>query len=198
MKSIYVGILTLLAGHAHGDQLYVSDKLVISVYPEMESETGKIANLETGDAVEVIERRDRYIKVKLKDEREGWVRASYLTAQAPAIVRLRELQSAAVPPAPDNRKTELTKEVAALKSQNALLQAELAAQQTAVASVSATTAPPTPVTGETTPAPAATNALRNGWVLPLCVVIGGLLGFGFGYRTLSMKIRKKYGNLKVI
>jgi len=28
-------------------------------------------------------------------------------------------------------------------------------------------------------------------------LIGGLIGFGFGYRMLAGRIRRKYGNLKI-
>lgn len=201
MKRIVIGLCALTALQAQGEQVYVSDKLVVGVYPEMTSETAKIANLETGDAVEVIERADRYIKVKLSDDREGWVRASYLTAQPPAIVRLRELQGAAATPSTmDAGKAELGKEVAALKQQNTALQDELSALKQSMAAMMTNSAPSQPLsaTSEVAVQTIAPTTLPRWWAMPLAILVAGLFGFAFGYRTMSAKIRKKYGNLKVI
>src|SRR5689334_23309028 len=73
-------------------RLFVSDKLVLNVYAEPDQGSSRIATIETGDAVDELERAENFIRVRLHDGREGWVGSSYLTSDAPAAVQLRELQ----------------------------------------------------------------------------------------------------------
>ncbi|HTE42841.1 MAG TPA: hypothetical protein VK629_18610 [Steroidobacteraceae bacterium] len=200
--------LLLTCATAHSATLYVNDKLVVGVYPEMESEDGKLANLETGDAVEELERQDKSIKVRMSDGREGWVKANYLSAQPPAIVRLKELQAAGggTAPSPPN-----TQELTQLKEHNATLQKEVeklkqaAAAQPAPVAVQPVVAQraanePAPGNGS---GPASTSAtpvamdqrahmLWAGGALAL-----GALGFLIGYQTLARRIRHKYGRVKI-
>jgi uncharacterized protein YgiM (DUF1202 family) len=73
-------------------RLFVSDKLVLNVYSEPEQAGSRVATLETGDAVDEIERGQGFVRVRLTDGREGWVGSNYLTTDAPAVVQLRDLQ----------------------------------------------------------------------------------------------------------
>jgi uncharacterized protein YgiM (DUF1202 family) len=75
------------AGEASSQSLYVSDKLVLNVYAEPNQGGGRVATIETGDAVEQLERVDNFLRVRLTDGREGWVGANYLSAEPPAIVK---------------------------------------------------------------------------------------------------------------
>src|SRR5687767_5185930 len=106
------------------ERRYVSDKLVLNVYAEPDQSGGRVATIQTGDSVEELERAGNQVRVRLEDGREGWVGANYLTSDAPAAVRLRELerdQKAPTPAAPVPDK-KLLEEIARLKKENAALQ----------------------------------------------------------------------------
>src|SRR5882724_2017395 len=78
--------LSLMSLSVHADQLFVSDKLVISVYTEANQDSDKLTTIDSGDAVEALEKAEGYTHIRLADGREGWVKSSYLNAQTPAIV----------------------------------------------------------------------------------------------------------------
>jgi len=208
-SAIVLPLLGLAANIAYAEQMYVSDKLVVGVYPEIDSENGKLANLETGDAVEALERQDKYIRIRLDDGREGWVKANYLTAQPPAIVRLKELQAAgsSAPASPP----QLTQELAQLKEQNAGLLKEVDALKQA-ASKKTESAPAPKLAPEPIPEKAPTVATHESrieyphapesgsavwrWLLAMVATAGA--GFAVGYHTFARRIRRKYGSVKII
>ena len=115
-----------VSGALHAQQLYVADKLVLNVYTEADQGSSRVATIETGDTVEELERSENFVRVRLPDGREGWVGANYLTAQPPAIVRLKELQAAQPGAAPAQPSKELTDEIARLRKQNTSLTSEVA------------------------------------------------------------------------
>src|SRR5262245_28036396 len=80
---------------ARAQPMYVDDNLVLNVHSEANQGGERVATIETGDQVEVLERVENSAHVRLPDGREGWVGAGYLTADAPAVIRLKELQAAA-------------------------------------------------------------------------------------------------------
>lgn len=183
---------------------YVSDKLVLNVYAEPDSSSARVATIETGDAIGEIESRGNYVRVRLDDGREGWVGASYLTTEIPAVARLRELQGgqkAAVAAAEKKAADEISRlknEAAALQSQLAQLKAAPAPQDEE--------APPTlrkapPETEEHQDEPrVATEPLTNrnaAWIWPLAVVVVAIVSFAAGYQALARRIRKRYGGLKI-
>jgi hypothetical protein len=204
-RYIGIGILVLACVTAQAEQLYIIDKLVVGVYPQAENEEGKLANLETGDAVEELERVDKHVRVRLSDGTEGWVKANYLTAQPPAIVRLKELQaSAATPAAPS---PQLTQELAQLKEQNAALLKETEALKQAAANRPIETAPaPTPVQSVASPAPEPSREEYYGeaetslplWMWLAAILATGSVGFLLGYQSFARRLRNKYGSVKII
>jgi SH3 domain protein len=201
-------LLFFLAASAHADPLYVSDKLVVNVYVEANQDSAKVATLESGDAVEALEKIDAYTHVRLPDSREGWIKSSYLSAQVPAIVRLKELEKTAGT-TPSSQLTSMqtaaalmTEELKQMKEQNAALQTELAAKQAATAGpphISAPTIAATqPVKDETSSPATRSTALSLGWGFTAALAIGtAALGFLVGYQVLARKIRRKYGNVKI-
>ncbi|MBC7984997.1 MAG: TIGR04211 family SH3 domain-containing protein [Candidatus Obscuribacterales bacterium] len=201
-----LSITLVLVTNARAEQLYVSDKLVVGVYPEIDSESDKISNLESGDAVEVIERAARHIRVRLSDGREGWVKANYLTPQAPAVVRLKELQGAASA----TSTTQLTQELAQLRDRNAALLKEIDAVKRATAVLAptiaasetvaiATSSTPSPTIEETATefAPRAQSSSVQ-WLWIAAVLVVGGAGFALGYQAFARRIRRKYGSVKII
>jgi hypothetical protein len=204
-RYIGIGMLVFACATAQAEQLYIIDKLVVGVYPQADSEEGKLANLETGDAVEELERIDKHVRVRLSDGTEGWVKANYLTAQPPAIVRLKELQaSGATPAAPS---PQLTQELAQLKEQNAALLKETEALKQAAASKPIEAAPvATPVQSVATPAPESSRNDFYGepetslplWMWITAILATGGVGFLVGYQSFARRLRNKYGSVKII
>ena len=212
MKSKMILIISFAAlstySTAHAEPLYISDKLVVNVYAEANPDSSKVATLDSGDALDAIEKVESYTHVRLADNREGWIKSSYLTAQAPAIVRLKELEkergnSTAVPSA------QSINEIKQLKERNAALQSEIsvlkqaAARPTSQIAAAPATKVATPVSQgrlkvEPIPRdeelPLSTEHLRWGAAL---VAVSGAISFMLGYQTLARRIRRKYGSVKI-
>ena len=65
------------------DTQYVSDKLIITMRSGAGGDYKIIKTLDTGTPVEVLEETDKYLKVRTKDAKEGWVLKQYITAELP-------------------------------------------------------------------------------------------------------------------
>jgi hypothetical protein len=199
-------MLTFATG-AHAEQLFVADKLVLNMYAQPDQHSDKLATLETGDAVESLERVENFVHVRLQDGREGWVGASYLTPQAPAIVRLRELQREQKSAAPGAQK-QSTEEIARLQKQNATLQSELEAVKRKAASTPqkmpetaapepASSPPPEETVRQSRPATDTSLPTRTGWLWALLALVTGVAGYAAGYQTLARRMRRKFGGVKI-
>lgn len=183
---------------AHADPAYISDKLVVNVYPEANQDGEKIATLESGDAVEALEKSEGYTQVKLKDGREGWIKSSYLSTQTPAIVRVKELEkerekersstSNTVPP-------QIAEELRQLKEQNSLLRGEIDNLKKTPANVPARQVekPAESISVRSDPPPNLEILKWSGGASLIAI----LLGFALGYRSVANKIKRKYGNLRI-
>lgn len=187
---------------------YVSDKLVLNVYAEADQSGGRVATIQTGDSVDELERSGNMVHVRLEDGREGWVGANYLTSDAPAAVRLRELQRdqkvpASAPAEPDRKSIE---EIARLKKDNAALQGQVNELQSRVTSLgqmaegAPAETPSEPEVIEEEPADHPNVVITVGptwWMWSIAIVLTGALGYASGYQTLARRLRKKFGGLKI-
>jgi hypothetical protein len=180
-------------------RLFVSDKLVLNVYSEPEQAGSRVGTIETGDAVDELERGEGFIRIRLSDGREGWVGSNYLTTDAPAAVQLRDLQrqQKSSTQAVDKKAAE---EIARLKKESESLQAQLKDLKAAAASA------PAPdddgVLEGASPAPqqlAAVAPTSGGstWLWLLIVALAAGLAYAAGYQSLARRIRKKFGGLRI-
>jgi hypothetical protein len=180
-------------------RLFVSDKLVLNVYSEPEQAGSRVGTIETGDAVDELERGEGFIRIRLPDGREGWVGSNYLTTDAPAAVQLRDLQrqQKSSTQAVDKKAAE---EIARLKKESESLQAQLKDLKAAAASA------PAPdddgVLEGASPAPqqlAAVAPTSGGstWRWLLIVALAAGLAYAAGYQSLARRIRKKFGGLRI-
>jgi hypothetical protein len=207
-------LLLLAAATAGAEQLYVEDKLVLNVYSEAHQGGSRVATIETGDVVEALERVDNFVHVQLSDGREGWVGANYLSAQPPAIVKLKALQSSSASSAAGEPPKALTDEIARLKKQNSTLQTELAElkkkSSTPASSLgtspvaalpAALAAPPERLDVEPAALPPAEPTIvierSYWWAWALAVIAAGGAGFTAGYQTLGRRVRERFGGVKV-
>jgi uncharacterized protein YgiM (DUF1202 family) len=191
------------------ERRYVSDKLVLNVYAEPDQGGGRVATIQTGDSVEELERIGNQVRVRLEDGREGWVGANYLTSEAPAAVRLRELQrggeqKAPTPAEPDKKSLD---EIARLKKENASLQGQVSELQSRVTELGTMAeGAPTETPGEPEemseepaeqPMVVTTTGGPAWWIWSIAVVLTGALGYVSGYQTLARRLRRKFGGLSI-
>jgi hypothetical protein len=208
----YRGALLLLpalvaASAIHAETLYVIEQLVVNVNSAPDATGERVANVKSGDAVEVLDRQGDQVQVHLANGTEGWVRKSYLSAEEPARMRLGER----------------TAEVEKLKQDVTRLEGELAAAKTGAhakpggaATNTAAGSPAPAVPPAPTPTAAPATVAESGaheppyfmtppdsparpvwhWALGSFVVALGL-GFVLGWQMLDRRIRRKYGGLRI-
>jgi hypothetical protein len=189
LAHLALGAALLGASGAHAQDLYVIDQLVVNLNSAADAGGERIATLKSGDKVQLIERSGDTVHVRVPDGRDGWLRATYLSADEPATVRLSAREH----------------ELAQLKDDLAHARAQLAAAPAAAAAPSPTPAPTPAVTaGEdaaaaTAPlfAPAAEHPGAP-WPLALgCALLGLATGLALGVVLLDRHIRRKFGGLRV-
>jgi Bacterial SH3 domain len=193
---LWLLILALAAPATRADPIYVVEQLVVSVASSPEADAERIGQVKSGDKLELLERQGDQTHVRLPNGKEGWIKASYVSAEEPLAVRLTERTA-------DNEK--LKQENAKLKEDVGRLQSQLAASRSATSA--AATADPSssltaPAAEASPPVPAReTVFLRPGqtpWAFLLGVAAVMLLvGFLLGWTTLDRRIRQKYGGLRI-
>ena len=181
------------------ENLYVIEQLVVSVSSAPDGSGERIASVRSGDALEVLERSGDEVHVRTGSGREGWIRASYLSAEEPLRLRL----------------AQRTAEVARLKEDVSRLQAQLAAARSAASTtpLGGAAAPTAAPTAALTAAVAAEDAARapralfaaeeeesprRVWPWALGAALLALcVGFALGALVLDRHIRRKYGGLRI-
>jgi SH3 domain-containing protein len=188
-------LLLLAAGlpAAHAETLYVIEQLVVNVNSAPDASGERVATVKSGDSLEVIERVRDEVHVQLSGGREGWIRASYLSADEPLKARL----------------AASTTEVARLKEALAHLEAQA---HPAASSAPAPTTAPAPAAAPPAAAPAEDSASPQRplfttpaeepparlwpWALG-AGLLGLLVGAALGALALDRHIRRKYGGLRI-
>jgi len=193
-------VVLLVAGLAlpallRAEPLYVIEQLAVNVNSAPDASGERVATLKSGDRVEELERTDEQVHVRLASGREGWVRASYLSATEPLRVRLSQREAEVA---------RLNDELSALKAQVRSAPATPAAANPAANAVSAAATAPHPVTDDAVVA--APGALFSGaeergrpswpWTLA-AALIGFGAGVGIGALMLDRHIRRKFGGLRI-
>jgi len=190
--------LVLAAPLAIAETAYVTDQLVVGVYPTSDLDGERIGTVHTGDAVEVLDTDGEASQVRLADSTEGWVKSSYLEDQPPVAQRLAALEA-------ENKKLKSAAagvDAAGLQKTNAELRAALDAAQRDLDEARRSAATPrAPVPADEAPVetvkPQHDDTLRN-VILGLLLAAAGIGGgFAWGYYTLDRRVRRKYGGLKV-
>lgn len=190
-----VALLTT-ASALHAEPLYVIEQLVVAVASAPDASGERVATLKSGDRVELLERAGEQAHVRLANGREGWLRASYLTAEEPLRVRLAQR---------DAEVARLGEELSALKAQQRANTTPAAATTVASGSGAAGGAAAAASAAEdagAAPAAALFNVSEERphmlwpWTLATAL-IGFGVGFGLGALMLDRHIRRKYGGLRI-
>ena len=111
-------ILLALAGTAMG--AHITDKLVVGIYAEPHTEGQPLRLLSSGAPLEVLQRKQGFVEVRLADDQRGWVEARYVTDEKPAKAMLLETQL---------KLRTLSKELQALKKEAGALESEQGAKE---------------------------------------------------------------------
>jgi SH3 domain protein len=85
--------LLAVCSSSQAETMYVTDKLILGVYANSEGSGQQIRIVRSGAQLEVMERVGRYAKVLTEEGEEGWVKSQYLVSQAPAVLRVEDLEA---------------------------------------------------------------------------------------------------------
>ncbi|HUQ50734.1 MAG TPA: TIGR04211 family SH3 domain-containing protein [Gammaproteobacteria bacterium] len=180
---------------AAAETAYVTDSLRLGLHAAPDTSDRPFENLQSGTAVEVLERNPNYARVRLGDGREGWVKATFLVALKPAAARLGELEA---------EMERLNEAAAAAKTAQATAEQELA-RYTAELQARTGSAETVQETVERLQQEnraheqrleAYRYALPMTWVIPALVVVL-VAGFAAGLWWLDALIRRRHGGFRV-
>jgi len=183
---------SLLAANSRAATAYVSDELVLGVYAEQNSQGQRLATLHSGASVETLGVNGEFTQVRLNEGTIGWVKSTYLTAQEPAIARVKHLEEEL----DRSRATTPAQAEAAARNELEQLKHELAIQQSALDAAREAAPASTAAHGGVMAGISAATGARP-WVGILAILAALGCGFWLGYATLAQRIRHKFGGLKV-
>jgi len=91
---IRVGVLlaATAAATAGAQTMYVVDKLMVGLHEGKDQASTLLKALPTGTPLEVLERDDKFAKVRAPDGTTGWMEAGYLMKQKPAQLLILEVE----------------------------------------------------------------------------------------------------------
>jgi Bacterial SH3 domain len=89
-----VSVLVMLGAlsTARADTVYVAERIRLGMHAEAADASPVVKTVESGAALEELERLDNYVHVRDPQGVEGWIEARYLTPEAPARLQLTKLQ----------------------------------------------------------------------------------------------------------
>ena len=202
MKCLAALLLALLAARVTAATAYVSDELVLGVYPEQNGQGQRLATLHSGASVETLAVNGEFTQVRLNDGTIGWVKSAYLTTREPATVRLKQLEEEL-----DRRRaTTPALAEAAARSEVEQLKRELATKQSELDAAHEALAVPAPASGRASVGGASHGGAAAGisaatsthlWTWALAILLAMSGGFWLGYATLARRVRRRFGGIKV-
>lgn len=188
-SAMFAALVTLVVLPAMAETAYVDDTLRVGVRRNANSSEAPLTVVTSGAPLEVLERGERYWRVRTEDGVEGWVSASYITTQPPVRAQVAALKAENARLKAELQARESTPDIAA---QFAVLQQEyqqLLEQFTAAMEAEAITA-----------APEARKQERPssylGWGGLLLIVLSGL-GFVLGKRHERSRVMRRFNGLRL-
>jgi len=90
---IFAIILTAAIKSVFADTRYVSDELIISVRDGQNLDDNVLGYIRTGTAVDVLEEKGHYLRIKTEDGLEGWVQTQYIISEKPNARIIEDLRN---------------------------------------------------------------------------------------------------------
>jgi len=91
LAALLLGLM--LAGAAEAQTAYVTDNLRLGLHRAADTSDRAFRTLESGQALEILERNRNYARVRLPDGTEGYVKVAYLVDDKPAKLIVNEAQA---------------------------------------------------------------------------------------------------------
>jgi SH3 domain protein len=203
-KSLLGDILLILAllvpSIGLAETLYVTDTLRLSLYQEPGGNAEVIKLMTSGDALEVLEKKGAYARVRTAQGEEGWAKLGFLVAEKPAVLIIEEaeaekarLQSqidtlrAANDGSLERRLGELEAEVSRLNDE---LEEATEARDEAQARVAS-------LEELLNPSSESDRRLRRGLIAAGALAVMVLIGFVIGLKVMAGRVRRRFGGMKV-
>ena len=117
---MFVIIFTANIQSLFAETRYVSDQLIISVRNGPNQDDNVLGYIRTGTVVDVLEERERYLRIKTEDGLDGWVQAQYIIPEKPDGRIIEDLR---------NEINELNKKIEFLKNEEGTLSDKLLAKK---------------------------------------------------------------------
>ena len=92
-ESILLAVILFGATTAQAETVYVTDELRLGVHEAADTNDQPFTYAISGDALEVISWARPFVRVRLKDGTEGWVRAAFLVDEEPARSRIVRVEA---------------------------------------------------------------------------------------------------------
>ncbi len=84
--------ILLLAATSWAENVYVSENIRLTVRKDPGNDKKIVSILTSGDQVNVLQFGDEWTKIRLSDDKEGWVLSRFLSTQMPSSVALKALE----------------------------------------------------------------------------------------------------------
>lgn len=192
LRAIAMLLMLGMFSAAQAETVYVAERIRIGLRAEMDEISPVVKTVETGAPLEVIERLDKFARVRDPQGTEGWIEARYLTADPPARLQLAKFQEELA-----KSRTQTTEAQTQLKK----AQSTLAEQAKKIKELEENTAdkpaPPAPVVAKTPPVKPMTADTGFNFNYLWLGISFAMLGIGFaaGVRWLRESIRKRSGGM---
>ena len=201
MRRAVLAAVALFPLAATAETLYVIDRLVVGLRAEPSEVGAVVKSVETGTALEVLERDGTRVRVREPQGGEGWIDARYLAPQPPSRAQITELQSeikrlraeAARPAAKADSAPKIAQLETELAQANAKLgQAQAELDQTRAALADARRAPKEQRSGQAPPYDTGSPSIFI-WLMAGFAMLG--IGFGAGVWWVRESIRRRMGGM---
>lgn len=200
-----VGALLSIAA-AQAETGYITERLSVPLNPVPDEIGPPLKRLEAGSALEVLQREERYVRVRDRQGVEGWIDARFLATEPPARLQVGRLQEEL-----SKARKDLMDAQARLKQVETALEQETRRGKELAKSLAEAKAAPPPAPVEQAPPPAPVeppapatlppgNASEDAalpfslaWLLTSFAMLG--IGFAGGVYWLKHSIRRRSGGM---
>ncbi len=213
-KKIFITmmILSMISTVASAaEYVYVSDELRVGVRPKPSRQGSATSVVTTGMRLEILEQRGNYLRIRTDKGDEGWVKKTYTTMQAPAVVRLKklqqQLQSRQTVRQDQAQNKPLLKEISALKKESSqyrdqILELTQQLEQASRASIRYKQQMQQQADKQAgqlsaTSLAAAQSQTPGLWWVPVAILLSIVAGFFLGAQWFKRYTMKKLGGLNI-